>query len=55
MTVWVGVASRHGATQGLAEAIGRTLTQQGLDVEVKRIESIDRLCSYQAVVLGSAV
>ncbi len=55
MTVLVAVASKHGATWEIAEAIGRTLGERGVDAEVKRAEDVDGLESYDAVILGSAV
>jgi menaquinone-dependent protoporphyrinogen oxidase len=55
MTVLVTAASKHGATWEIAEAIGRTLAERGLDVEVVRAEDVDGLGRFRAVVLGSAV
>lgn len=55
MKVLVAAASRYGATQEIAEAIGRVLTDHGLDVEVARAEGLDDVTRYDAVVLGSAV
>lgn len=55
MRVLVTAASRHGATTEIAEAIGRTLRETGLDAEVVAPDEIGDLGRYQAVVLGSAV
>lgn len=55
MTVLVAVASRHGATQEIAEAIGRTLTSTGVQAEVRKIDEVDDLALYEAFVIGSAV
>jgi menaquinone-dependent protoporphyrinogen oxidase len=55
MTVLVAAASKHGATQEIAEAIGRALTERGVATEVKRIDDVADLAPYEAVVLGSAV
>jgi menaquinone-dependent protoporphyrinogen oxidase len=55
MRVLVAVASRHDATHGIAEAIGRTLAGSGLDVDVRRLGNVSDVAGYQAVVLGSAV
>jgi hypothetical protein len=38
MRVLVAVASRHGATREIAEAIGRTLRERGLDAQVRDVE-----------------
>jgi len=56
MKVLVAAASRYGATQEIAEAIGRVLADHdGIDVEVGRVEGHFDLTCYDAVVLGSAV
>jgi menaquinone-dependent protoporphyrinogen IX oxidase len=55
MTVPVTAASRHGSTAEIAEAIGRTLRQRGLDVEVQPAAGMSAVDRYEAVVLGSAV
>lgn len=55
MKVLVAAASRYGATQRIAETIGRVLTDHGLDVKVARAEGFDDVTLYDAVVLGSAV
>jgi menaquinone-dependent protoporphyrinogen oxidase len=55
MTVLVTAASRHEATQEIAEAIGRVLADRGLDVRVKPLEEVGGVEDYDAVVLGSAV
>ncbi len=55
MTVLVAAASKHGATQEIAEAIGRALGERGLDADVAKIEEVAGLDAYEAVVLGSAV
>jgi menaquinone-dependent protoporphyrinogen oxidase len=55
MTVLVAAASRHGATQEIAEAIGETLKALDVPVEVARIEDVTTVFPYDALVLGSAV
>jgi menaquinone-dependent protoporphyrinogen oxidase len=55
MTVLVAAASRHRATQEIAEAIGETLEALHVPVEVARIEDIVTVFPYDAFVLGSAV
>ncbi len=55
MRVLVAVASRHGATTGIAEAIGRGLRSRGIDADVVQVDEVEDLVGYEAVVLGSAV
>jgi menaquinone-dependent protoporphyrinogen oxidase len=53
--VLVTAASKHGATQEIAEAIGRVLNEQGVETHVAKVDDVADLSSYDAVVLGSAV
>jgi len=55
MSVLVVAASRHGATCEIAEEIGRVLEARGIPADVRRIEGVDDVGEYDAVVLGSAV
>jgi len=55
MTVLVAAASRHGATQEIAERIGSDLADRGLEVEVSKLQDVDDVGRYEAVVLGSAI
>ena len=55
MTVLVTYASKHGSTQGIAEAIARRLGERGLDAEVRPVSEVTDLERYDTVVLGSAV
>lgn len=55
MKVLVTAASRYGATQEIAETIGRVLADHGLEVNVARAEGLDDVTAYDAVVVGSAV
>jgi menaquinone-dependent protoporphyrinogen oxidase len=55
MTVLVAFASKHGATAEIAQAIGEVLESQGVAVEVRRMEEIDSVMPYDALVLGSAI
>ncbi len=55
MTVLVAAASKYGATQEIAEAIGRVLAECGVGAEVMRVEDVGDVTGYEAVVLGSAV
>ena len=53
--VLVTYASRFGSTQGIAEAIGRDLTESGLSVDVLPMRAVSDLAPYEAVVAGSAI
>jgi menaquinone-dependent protoporphyrinogen oxidase len=53
--ILVTYASRLGSTAGVAEAIGKTLLDNGAQVEVRRMEDVTDLTPYSAVVAGSAI
>ena len=53
--ILVTYASRMDSTKGVAEAIGKTLTQAGLDVDVLEMRMVKDLTPYRAVVAGSAI
>lgn len=55
MKALVVVASRHGATMGIAEAIRDGLAARGVDARLARAEETPRVEEHDAVVLGSAV
>lgn len=61
MRVLVVVASRHGSTLELAQAMGEALRAQGVEADVRRVEEVPAdgtagaVTSYDAVVLGSAL
>ena len=55
MNVLVCVASKHGSTKEIAEAIGRQLSEAGLTVNVNDVGEVSDLAQYDAVILGSAV
>jgi len=54
MHVLVAYASRHGATQGIAERIARTLQEAGVAAEARPAASVKGLVGYDAFVIGSA-
>jgi menaquinone-dependent protoporphyrinogen oxidase len=54
MRVLVAYASRHGATQGIAERIALTLQAAGIDAELRAATSVKRVAEYDAFVIGSA-
>ncbi len=53
--ILVTYASRHGSTAGVADAIGKTLTENSMQVDVLPIQSVTDLAPYRAVVAGSAI
>lgn len=53
--ILVTYASRSGSTAGVAEAIGRTLADGGLPVEIQPMGAVKDLSPYRAVVAGSAI
>jgi menaquinone-dependent protoporphyrinogen oxidase len=55
MTVLVAAASKHGATEEIAARIGADLTGWGLEVEVRKLDEVDDIRPFDAVVLGSAI
>jgi menaquinone-dependent protoporphyrinogen oxidase len=61
MTVLIAVASRHGATQEIAEAIGKRIHASGFAVDVIKLPDSSEYgprpdpAQYDAVVLGSGV
>jgi menaquinone-dependent protoporphyrinogen oxidase len=55
MKVLVTAATKYGATAEIAQAIGDTLRDHGLDPTVIPPQQVDSLDGYDAVVLGSAV
>ena len=54
MDVLIAYASRHGATQGIAERIAQTLRASGLDAEAKPAASVKDAGRYDAFVIDSA-
>jgi menaquinone-dependent protoporphyrinogen oxidase len=61
MSVLVAVASRHGATQEIAEEIGKVIHQGGFAVDVVKLTGssgygpLPDPAQYDAVVIGSAI
>jgi menaquinone-dependent protoporphyrinogen oxidase len=53
--ILVTYASRAGSTAGVAEAIGKTLSESGAQVEVRPMKDVKDLAPYRAVVAGSAI
>ncbi|MBW5480545.1 flavodoxin domain-containing protein [Streptomyces bambusae] len=53
--VLVAYGTTHGATAGIAEQIGETLREDGLDAVVLPADDVDDVRGYDAVVLGGAL
>jgi menaquinone-dependent protoporphyrinogen oxidase len=53
--ILITYASRAGSTAEIAEAIGKTLSQGGMQVEVLPMQDVKDLSVYGAVVAGSAM
>ncbi len=53
--VLVSAASKHGSTAEIADRIGQTLKEEGLDVTVAAPDVVESLDDFQAIVLGSGV
>ena len=53
--VLVTYASRYGATAGVAEEIGKTLTGKGFSVSVKPMTQVESVSGYKLVIAGSAI
>jgi len=55
MRVLVAHGSKMGGTAGIAETVGETLRQAGLEVEVRPAAEVRDLRPYDAVVVGGAL
>lgn len=55
MNILVTAASHQGSTLGIAEAIGRTLRADGLDVTVAPPDTVADASPFDAFVIGSAL
>jgi hypothetical protein len=55
MTVLVVYASRHGATEGIAARIAARLVESGAAVDLRRVDEVQELDAYDAVVFGAPV
>jgi len=54
MRVLVAYATRHGATQGIAARIARTLEARGMGATLAPVDDVRDVAAYDAVVVGSA-
>lgn len=55
MSILVLYASKHGATQGIAERLARTLADSGQQVQVRSVQDAGAVDGYDAFVIGSAI
>jgi menaquinone-dependent protoporphyrinogen oxidase len=53
--ILIAYASRAGSTAEIAHAIGKTLTERGMTVDVRPMQEVHDITPYRAVVAGSAV
>ena len=53
--ILVTYASRTGTTAGVADAIGKTLADKGMDVDILQMKDVRDLSPYDAVIAGSAI
>jgi menaquinone-dependent protoporphyrinogen oxidase len=55
MKILITYSSRHGATEEIASAITKTISQSFPDTEISDVSEVKDISDYDAVVLGSAV
>ncbi len=55
LSVLVAYASKHGATEGIAERIAARLEAAGCSAEVRPVQAVGDLTGYDAFVIGSAL
>src|SRR5665647_3535108 len=55
MRILVAVASRHGSTREIGDAVAEVLRDSGFGVDVADPDDIESVDPYQAVLLGSSV
>jgi menaquinone-dependent protoporphyrinogen oxidase len=53
--VLVAYATWHGSTQGVAEKVAELMRERGASVDVMRVQDIEDISEYAAVVVGSAI
>ena len=54
MSILVAYASKHGATEGIAERIAENLREAGQDADARRVQEVGDLAGYDGYVIGSA-
>lgn len=55
MNVLLAVATRHGATHGIADTISEELARHGIRAPVRNLETVLGPGGYDAAILGSAI
>src|SRR3954449_8839298 len=55
MNVLVAVASKHGSTREIAEAIAGELRSMGIDADLRGVGDVESIAGYDALILGSAL
>ena len=55
MTMLIAVSSKHGSTREIAESIGATIRDAGIEVEVADAQDVGAVDHYDAVIVGSAL
>jgi menaquinone-dependent protoporphyrinogen oxidase len=53
--ILVAYGTKHGSTRDVANAVGETLQELGLDVDTRPAARVDDLSAYAGVVLGGAI
>ena len=54
MSILVAYASKHGATEGIAERIAENLREAGQDADARPVQEVSDLAGYDGYVVGSA-
>lgn len=55
MRLLVAVSSKHGSTREIADSIGRTVREAGIEVDVVDAQDVESVVPYDAVIVGSAL
>lgn len=55
MKVLIAVSSKHGSTAEIAESIGATIREAGIEVDIVDAEHVEAVIPYDAVIVGSAL
>jgi menaquinone-dependent protoporphyrinogen oxidase len=55
MKMLIAVSSKHGSTREIAESIGATIREAGIEVDVVDAQQVGSVAQYDAVIVGSAV
>ena len=55
MKMLIAVSSKHGSTREIAESIGATVRESGMEVDVVDAQQVGSVDPYDAVIVGSAL